>query len=349
MALTIPRAGLMLLGGALSDRLSARNIVIAANLVMALAVAAVAVLVVVHRLELWQLYVVALTFGIADAFAIPAMKVLLPTMVERDQIQGANALYQSTTQIATLIGAPLAGVLIQKSGLALVFFFDAATFVVLVLALLTVPRQTNTRSRKGGVWRSVAEGLLHLKGNRWLQSVILVIAGINFCVTGAMQVGVAAIAHFRFNSSSDFGLMVTGCAIGSLTGVVVAGAWRHAWSFATTMLSSCLLLALSLIALGLPSPLWLIFVVIVFMGVIAGYVNVYAISALQKIVRSDMLGRVMSLVGIASVAVAPLSVAIGGFLARSNTSGLFYWSGGALLFLTIFIALRGGLADPVEV
>src|SRR5690348_11430581 len=82
MVAAIPRAVLMLIGGAMIDRFSARRVLMTTAGVRALLVGGVAVLVWLHHIQLWELYVLTFCFGVADAFSLPAGPTLIPTLVE---------------------------------------------------------------------------------------------------------------------------------------------------------------------------------------------------------------------------------------------------------------------------
>src|SRR5919204_5249397 len=104
MFAAIPRAVLMLGGGAVSDRIAPRRIMLTTASTRTLFVGAVGVLAWFHIIQLWHLYILAAAFGIADAFGLPAFQSLLPQLVEREQLPSANAAFQSLFQIATMLG-----------------------------------------------------------------------------------------------------------------------------------------------------------------------------------------------------------------------------------------------------
>src|SRR5260370_4824715 len=79
MMAAIPRAALMLLGGAVTDRISPRRIMMLTASTRTVLVAAISALIWLHMLQLWHLYFLALCFGIADAFAAPAGQAYLPS------------------------------------------------------------------------------------------------------------------------------------------------------------------------------------------------------------------------------------------------------------------------------
>src|SRR5512135_2146440 len=93
MAAGIPRAVLMLMGGAVTDRTSSRKVLMATASLRTLFVAAIGVLLWRHALELWHLYLLAVGFGVADAFAMPSASTLMRSLVEPQQLPAANSVW----------------------------------------------------------------------------------------------------------------------------------------------------------------------------------------------------------------------------------------------------------------
>ena len=85
MAGAIPRALLMLMGGVVSDRISARKIMMATGAARTICVTAIGVLVWMRIVQTWELYALAFAFGVADAFAGPAQSAYLPTLLNRNK------------------------------------------------------------------------------------------------------------------------------------------------------------------------------------------------------------------------------------------------------------------------
>lgn len=69
----VPRALLMLLGGAVTDRFSPREVMLVSDVLRLVVVALLALLVITTAVQLWMLYLFALLFGVADAFFFPAV------------------------------------------------------------------------------------------------------------------------------------------------------------------------------------------------------------------------------------------------------------------------------------
>lgn len=137
-AVAIPRAILMLVGGVLSDRFSPRWIMIVSNTLRAGLTAILALLAITQTTELWQLFLLAIGFGITEGFFSPAAETIMPTLVPEEQLITSNMLGQGTMQLITLIGPAIAGALIAMIGVGIAFAIDAASFVVSTLALLLI-------------------------------------------------------------------------------------------------------------------------------------------------------------------------------------------------------------------
>ena len=100
MAAAIPRAVFMLVGGAMSDRISPRSLMLISNALRTVVVAVVAALVLTGHAQLWQLYVLALIFGVVDAFFYPALNTIVPMLVSDQELPPANGLVQVMQQVS---------------------------------------------------------------------------------------------------------------------------------------------------------------------------------------------------------------------------------------------------------
>lgn len=145
----IPRAIFMLVGGALTDRLSPRVIMLCSNICRLVLVSALAGLTVTGLIQLWMLYTFALLFGLADAFFFPAQSAIIPRLLGPERLQTGNAVIQGTAQLSLFLGPVLAGTLIALVdgggvagakvpdlwGMGVAFMFDAASFLVSAVSL----------------------------------------------------------------------------------------------------------------------------------------------------------------------------------------------------------------------
>ncbi|MER5349132.1 MFS transporter [Kitasatospora sp. NPDC002551] len=138
-AITVSRTALVLVGGALADRLGARRVMLAGDAVMLAATLALAAVAGGWGTPLRLLVLAAVVIGVVDAFYLPASGSMPRLLVGTGQLPRALALRQAGGQLAALLGAPLGGALVAAGGLPGVALVDAASFTVVLLVLLRVP------------------------------------------------------------------------------------------------------------------------------------------------------------------------------------------------------------------
>jgi MFS family permease len=353
MTAAIPRAALMLIGGAVTDRFSARRVLMTTATVRAVLVGAVAALIWLRVVELWELYVLTFAFGVADAFSFPAGSALIPTLVQPQQLQSANALMQTSTVLTQMIGPAPAGLLIKSWGIAAALFFDALSFLAVIVALFRIPDPPKAPTPAAGaparpsMLHAIGEGLRAVRNDPPLLSLMAVFATINFCVAGPIGVGLAAMAKFRFGSAAAFGTLLSCFSGGTLAGIVLGGMVKRPRKRGLQFIVMSLLAGLEMIGIGLVPKLVAIATLLALMGLGVGFVNVQFSAWMQMRVERAVLGRVMSVLMVSAVGLVPVSYAISGVLAQWSLTGLFI-AAGAVLAAASVVALSGKAAREID-
>ncbi|WP_369199286.1 MFS transporter [Streptomyces sp. PU-14G] len=160
-AITLPRVLLLLVGGAVSDRVSARRVLItgdAAMLIFSLALVAVA-----SSLGAPPLLLIAtgVAVGVVDAFYLPASGSMPRRLVAKAQLPRALSLRQVGGQVINMGGGPLAGVLIGLAGFAGAAFVNAVTFALTLVVLIAVRPQHDVppAPKKDGFLKDALSGV----------------------------------------------------------------------------------------------------------------------------------------------------------------------------------------------
>jgi len=352
MVAAIPRAIFMLLGGALSDRLSPRSLMLYSNAFRAVLVGIVATLVITGNVELWQLYVMAGIFGVVDALFYPALSSILPMLVDEPTLPPANALMQGSQQLAGLIGPAMAGVLVALVQTGPAFAIDAASFAVAAAALIFIAggrrRTTSAESADGtesGLLGTIRAGFAYAWTDPAVRSLILLVAAFNFAFTGPLSVGLPFLAdHSLGGGSATFGVLLSAFGAGSLLGAVGAGSISRVPRLGTVVLSIAVGLGVGLGLIGVAPSVLTAFGLLAAMGLGAGFINVHVVSWLQGRTADAMRGRVMSMVMLGSVGLAPVSYALAGLIIDLGAVTAMFAVAGAIVVVASLIGFASGVA-----
>jgi hypothetical protein len=351
LAAGIPRAVFMLVGGVMTDRFSPRLIMIASNLLRLLLTVLLTLIVAAQVVQLWMLYAIAFCFGTADAFFHPAYRSIVPVIVVANDLQPANSLMESTSQLVQIIGPGLAGMMVTAVGAGLAFALDALTFLFSAVllwkmhpiqqpstALQPVEAAEPAVTRPASVRAEIAEMLAYIRHDRLLTTLIVVVAAINLLFVGPLIVGSAALSQSRFEQGpAAYGAMLSAFAIGALAGTLVAGAVH----LKQPGIVSLLLVALEgvvMVGIGLSAWLALTCLLWALAGFGAGFGSLNLITITQTRVARPMLGRYMSLMGLTEVGLTPISNALAGLLADWNVTLLFIGAGVCLSIVALWAA-----------
>ena len=362
----IPRAAVMLFGGAFADRHSPRLIMLVSDGLRFVIAGALAVSILTGSVQLWMVYVLALSFGVVSGFFMPAAEASLPRLIKDEQLEGGNALMMGVAQLMSFVGPALAGTVIAVfgatqagagqadglRGIGVALAVDAASFALSAI-MLALMRSLPALGAGSHPFAAVAEGIRYTWSRPVFRWMLGLIAAVNFLVIGPLMVGVPVLAQTRFSEgAAAFGWLMAAYGLGSLAGMVVAGTARRPSSRLFSGLIIGLFAGFGVVIALLASitSVWVGIVLLVVLGIGDGYVAVTMMSVVQRVTPKAMLGRVMSLVMLAMLGLMPVSTALAGAIVKLGPTALFAGAGAGLLLVTAVAAAghRGWSLDALE-
>lgn len=332
----IPRAVLMLVGGAVADRVSPRLAMLGSAAARAALIGLLAVLVLTRTAQLWEIYAVALLVGAVSAFFLPARFAVLPGAVADRHLEAGNALLNLNQQASIFVGPALAGLLVAAAGPGPAFLVDAAAFAIASLLLLAVPSRPGAGAASSSVFSLLGEirdGLRSAWDDAGLRAVLLVVAAVNFATTASMTVGLPVLAHQRFaQGAAALGSLLAAWGAGSTVGVVAAGLRPMPARVGPLLVVTVAWIGVCVALVGFAPTLPLALAVTAVGGLADGAINTWGLVWLQRRTEEAVRGRVMSVVMMAAVGLAPVSLALGGLIAGEPT--LLFLAAGAIVVAT---------------
>lgn len=340
--LAVARLVLMPLGGVIADRLPRRRILTVTCASRALG--AVALAVSMSRGAIGWTFVAAAFLGVVSAVHYPADRAVVVDIVTPDSLAWANGWLTGAMQIGQMVGPLAAGAVITAAGYRPSFYAAAACYLLassLLWVLHTPQASIRAAARPGmrtALGAELAAGIRIVGRDAALLTLLLVIAVQNLGFVGPMAVGLPALVYDTLGLGAQwFTIVQVAFALGSLVGALLAA--RLPIAQTGPGIVGCALASFAAIGACAIAPLVGVTIALMTIaGLASGLLNVGVITVLQRVTAPDYLGRVMSLVTMASLGLGPVSQAIAG-AAVATWSGGAVLAGGALLSLVLTVAM----------
>ena len=332
-------------GGVLVDRWEKRPLLTGTQTAAGLLALAVGVATVSHVVQIWMVWLAALLLGIVNVVDSPGRQAFAYELVGPDLVANAVSLNNAAITSARAIGPAIGGALIATVGIAPRFLINAASYAVVVLALLSMNakklHQEATQPRRR---RQVREGIRYVASHPQLLTVLLLLAiastfGLNF------QVLIPLFATGTFQGGSLlYGLMTSSLGLGMVIGSLVSAAWSKPTLGRVIVLVE--LLAVALLAITVAPDLRLAVLAIAAMGASTSLYLTSSVGFLQLHSREGMRGRVMALYSIAFLGVAPIGGPVVGGVAQLLQARAGFLVGALAAGLAGIVAATWLLSQP---
>ncbi|MEZ4389185.1 MAG: MFS transporter [Candidatus Krumholzibacteriia bacterium] len=329
--------------GLVCDRVDRKSIMVVSDLLSALVVAAIPL---VHTPG--QVYVLATLLGCGRQFNGPARMALLPDVVGRDLVGGANSLLMLTRNLVLLVGPALGGFLVAWRGTDPAFWIDAVTFVASA-AVLTLWRQetragtlamaaaaggdalpvevvgldarstapVSLGSRLVGLWRDAAAGLAGVRAHPGLRLAFGFFAVLTFVTAMQQPLVVVFVKEILLGDDRQLGLIIAAAGLGGILGALIGGV---AVSRRSPLRVIALLTAIDgglLLLFAANRSVWLACGLFACFGALATLAQIALATFLQRAAPDDLRGRTFGWLGTVVGPLSLVAVFLGPLLAES--------------------------------
>ncbi len=162
LARILPVIIFSLIGGALADSFNRRTILFFTQSAAAILALALGLLTQFGHITVWYIYVITALTAVAVAFDGPARQALVPNLVPVEDLPNAFSLTSIAFQTGAVIGPALSGFFIALWGLESVYYFNAVSFLAVIIALVmigNVPQKIEASAKGIVSIFSIGEGI----------------------------------------------------------------------------------------------------------------------------------------------------------------------------------------------
>ena len=345
----------LLIGGAVADRLPRHQVLVAADVVMALAQASAAGLLLAGHARPWQLAALAAVSGAALGFFLPAAQGLLPQTVSEDLLSQANAMNRVGSSLAQISGAAAGGIIVAAAGPGWALATDAGTFVLAAALRAGMRFPALPPAEPSHLLTELREGWHEFIARRWLWTIVVQFAFLCAITFGTISVLGPLTAHDRLGGAAAWGTIMSAFAVGSVAG----GAVMIRLRFSRMLLAGTLaapVFAVWLFALAAPVPLPVVAAAAAAAGIASEVFAVNWITTMQQEIPQNLQSRLSAYDFLGSQALAPAGVALAGPLAAAYGTTRILVIGGfgiiALMIPVLFVPevrqLRRRTSTPAQ-
>ncbi len=363
-AALIPEVVLSPFAGALVDRWNRKQIMIFADLFIALSTLLLAIIFWGGWIQHWHVYVLMFLRGAGGVFHWPAMQASTSLMVPDEhlaRVAGANQGLRGALSIAT---PPLGALLLVLLPISGILMIDIVTAAIAISVLLTIhipqPKAapTVTATSPKTVFADVAAGFRYMRGWTGLMILLGMACLINFMFFPTSTLMPLLVSRHFGGGAWHFSALESVFGVGVITGGVLLSAWGGFKKRTHTMM-------LGLIGTGVgfslvaAAPSNLFSMALVGMGV-AGLMNVMTNGPLFAVVQSkvapEMQGRVLSLISTFAMGMGPLSMLLAAPLTDRLGIQVWFWAaalsvilvGVLSFFIPALMELESHTLEPVH-
>jgi MFS family permease len=344
-----PMLALSLIGGAVSDRLPKRNLLILTQIGSGSLALLLGVLVQTNAVRYWHVLLIAAALGTINVLYVPARQAFVPELVSRETLYNAVALNSTLFNAARVAGPAIGGILIASIGLTLNFYLNAASYLAVIAGLLLIPsRSARPRAEDTNLFHEVAEGLSYIRSTPIVLAILSLVGvaslfALNF--TTLMPVMAQDVLHV---GSSGFGFLMASMGVGSLAGALLLSFIRRHDLSRQLIYTGAAVFTIAEVLFALSRSFALSVPLLILVGLASTVFSITANTRVLSLTPPHLQGRVMSVYSLMFLGMTPFGSLLAGAVAERWGAPAALVSGASItLVFTVLLFLYRSRRQPL--
>jgi MFS family permease len=338
-----------LLAGVAADRLPKRKILLLTQSGSALTALILGLLVLTGNVRYWHVLVLAGVLGTINSLDNPTRQSFIVELAGKRDLMNAIVLNSTAFNGARIIGPAVAGLIIDKMGIAACFLVNSASYLAVISGLLALQVKDAGQDREAEqmVFTKIKEGLRYIRQTPLiLRTLALLILLSIFSMNFNVLVPVLA-RHTLGLQAQGYGYLLSAMGVGALVGAVFMALVSHLGPQWYIIIGGAMGLTVAQLLLAVNRSFLLALLLLGVTG-IAMLVFVTSVNTTLQINSPDHLrGRVMSVYTLVFLGLAPLGSLFSGSVANAGGAPAGLAAGAALGLLSILSILIWGKYQPL--
>ena len=285
---------LSLFGGVVADRVRKRDVLVASQVVMGVITLVLGILIKTDLIQIWHLFAGSFAAGIVFAFQMPANDSFVAEIVDQDTLLNASSLSSVAMSLMGIVVAPVAGILMEGTGAAGVYFLQVPLYALIVFFLLHLPLTPPSEGKRDSVIRELVDGLRYIRA-RAMVLILMVISLTRVLLAMPYQTFLPVFAEDVFSvGASGLGLLQAAVGAGALVGSLGIASLGDFPRKGQLLLTAGLALGGGLLVFAYAPSFYLALVALALVGAAGNICMVTNFTLLQTNISDEVRGRVLS-------------------------------------------------------
>ena len=336
-AAMLPWLVLSLPAGVYLDRHDRQKIMYRANIIRGLLFGLIAIGAATETLNIYLLIAAAAVGGVCELFFDMSSQAILPAIVTEDSLEVANSrLYISQIISNGFVGLPF-GAWIFVIAIYAPFGLNAVALIVAALLIrsIQIKDKTQNATSLNSFGADLKQGLAWLWKHDLLRTLAIMLGVANMCGMFAQAVFVKFARDELGLGARGFGILLAAISIGSILGGLVGERVSKRLGATTAIILAYIVFGISDVIPGVFPEIWAVALSGIVMAIAGTTWNVITVSMRQRLIPTELFGRVNSVyrfIGTGSTAIGAL---IGGQIAFSFGLRATYLASGVVLLIAL--------------
>ena len=319
----LPMAFLAPVAGVLADRWSRKKIVAIADSLQALSTVWIIVLFIFGAADPIVVMLITGLRGIFQAFHVPTINAITPTMVPKDKLSRMNGFNYLFSSLISIVGPVLGALLYEvfQGDISLILWIDVITFIIALIPLLItkipVVERTPIEEKKDSFLFEFKTGIKTIRLIPGLLTLLLLSMLLNFLLMPFNVLLPIYVKVLHEGSAADFAFVMVFFQIGMVLGALLTSIKKEWKRKVFTYFGGLLVICVMLSGYTFAPKGWFLFLAIgnFVVGFLLPIGNTIYMTIIQTTVPNDKMGRVISIDHSISSLIAPIGALISGPLA----------------------------------
>ncbi len=329
----LPRLLLSPVAGVFGDWFDRKKSIVSLDFINSIIIGVFALIYIINgRLSLSMVYVFVILLEITEIFFHSAMSAVMPSLVEKEDIADANAINSLVMNIGQLLAPVIASIIYGSFGLKSILILNSASFFLSAVSEMFIcipkkhkkPDKINLESFK----TDFKEGIIIIKENKLISTIISLGTVINFCVAPLFSIGLVFIIKEVLKATDfQYGLFETVLASSMITAPLICSAYLKKIEIGRMFYRSFISIAVLIFMMSIvPSkiitsisfsnmlPFALLTVISFLIGAFATIANIALGTMFNQIVPIHLMGRTSTVFNLLVTVFIPIGQMIFGYL-----------------------------------